>query len=329
MRKNKKPLDEETLNRIKRKRKSNLGTFVLVLILFIGLGIMAYPTVSDWWNSFHASRAIASYSNRVESVDKEKLDAMVEAAKKYNQSLLRKQNPYMMTDEDLEEYNSLLDLSGTGIIGYITIKSIGVYIPIYHGTEESVLQIAIGHIDWTSLPVGGESTHSVVSGHRGLPSAKLFTDLDQMKEGDRFTITVTICAKQDNCPGQLLIGMISEYVRGKNYTDKVDMDAAFSSRPEQDGTICVTIGDEVVERILAFGFGGFDHQCLVEEQWEIDRGRMETVVEQTLGHIESGDMSGVVMIATIFGTQAVEYKFVLAETFDRQFVMTPEALLDS
>ncbi len=190
MRKNKKPLDEETLNRIKRKRKSNLGTFVLVLILFIGLGIMAYPTVSDWWNSFHASRAIASYSNRVEGVDKEKLDAMVEAAKKYNQSLLRKQNPYMMTDEDLEEYNSLLDLSGTGIIGYITIKSIGVYIPIYHGTEESVLQIAIGHIDWTSLPVGGESTHSVVSGHRGLPSAKLFTDLDQMKEGDRFTITV-------------------------------------------------------------------------------------------------------------------------------------------
>ena len=95
-----------------------------------------------------------------------------------------------MSDADLEEYNSLLDLSGTGIIGYITIKSIGVYIPIYHGTEESVLQIAIGHIDWTSLPVGGESTHTVVSGHRGLPSAKLFTDLDQMKEGDTFTITV-------------------------------------------------------------------------------------------------------------------------------------------
>ena len=95
-----------------------------------------------------------------------------------------------MSEEDLKEYNSLLDLSGTGIIGYITIKSIGVYIPIYHGTEESVLQIAIGHLDWSSLPVGGESTHAVVSGHRGLPSAKLFTDLDQMREGDTFTITV-------------------------------------------------------------------------------------------------------------------------------------------
>ena len=95
-----------------------------------------------------------------------------------------------LSDEDLEEYNSLLDLSGTGIMGYITIKSIGVYIPIYHGTEESVLQIAVGHLDWTSLPVGGESTHTVLSGHRGLPSAKLFTDLDQIKEGDQFSITV-------------------------------------------------------------------------------------------------------------------------------------------
>ena len=174
----------------RRKKKSSFGTWLLILIMLVGIGVMAYPTVSDWWNSFHASRAIASYSNAVENVDKEKLDAMIEAAHEYNKRLLKKANPYAMSDADLEEYNSLLDLSGTGIIGYITIKSIGVYIPIYHGTEESVLQIAIGHIDWTSLPVGGESTHAVVSGHRGLPSAKLFTDLDQMKEGDTFTITV-------------------------------------------------------------------------------------------------------------------------------------------
>ena len=190
MKKTKRPLSEEALKAKKKKRRSNLGTLILVLIMLVGIGIMAYPTVSDWWNSFHASRAIASYSNTVENVDSKELDAMIAAAHAYNQRLLAKDNPYMMTDEDLEEYNSLLDLSGTGIIGYITIKSIGVYIPIYHGTEESVLQIAIGHIDWTSLPVGGESTHAVVSGHRGLPSAKLFTDLDQMKEGDRFTITV-------------------------------------------------------------------------------------------------------------------------------------------
>ena len=178
MSKRKRPLTAEEK---RRKKRSALGTWLLVLIMLIGLGIMAYPTVSDWWNSFHASRAIASYSNAVESVDKEKLDEMIQAAHEYNERLLKKPNPYTMTDEDLAEYNSLLDLSGTGIIGYITIKSIGVYIPIYHGVEESVLQIAIGHIDWTSLPVGGESTHAVVSGHRGLPSAKLFTDLDQLQ----------------------------------------------------------------------------------------------------------------------------------------------------
>ena len=187
MRNRKRPLTPEE---IKRKRRSNLTTWLLVLVMLVGLGIMAYPTVSDWWNSFHASRAIASYSSAVESVDKEKLDEMIAAAHRYNEKLRRKDNPYVMSDEELAEYNSLLDLSGTGIMGYITIKSIGVYIPIYHGVEESVLQIAIGHIDWTSLPVGGESTHAVVSGHRGLPSAKLFTDLDQLREGDTFTITV-------------------------------------------------------------------------------------------------------------------------------------------
>ena len=174
----------------KKKRKSSLTNWLLVLVMLLGLGIMAYPTVSDWWNSFHASRAIASYSSAVEHIDRDQLDDMIRAAHEYNEKLLKKPNPYTMTEEELEEYNSLLDLSGTGIIGYITIKSIGVYIPIYHGVEESVLQIAIGHIEWTSLPVGGESTHAVVSGHRGLPSAKLFTDLDQLREGDTFSITV-------------------------------------------------------------------------------------------------------------------------------------------
>ena len=187
MSKRRRPLTAEEK---KRRKRSAMTSWALVLVMLLGLGIMAYPMVSDWWNSFHASRAIASYSNAVENVDKEKLDEMIRAAHEYNDKLLKKANPYVMSDEDLEEYNSLLDLSGTGIIGYITIKSIGVYIPIYHGVEESVLQIAIGHLDWSSLPVGGESTHAVVSGHRGLPSAKLFTDLDQMREGDTFTITV-------------------------------------------------------------------------------------------------------------------------------------------
>ena len=175
----------------KKKKKSSGGsTWILLLIMFLGAAIMAYPTVSDWWNSFHSTRAIASYSKQVEETDTKELEAMLEAAREYNRKLLYKENPFAMSDEDMAEYKELLNLSGTGLMGYIQIPSIKVNIPVYHTTEESVLQIAVGHVDWTALPVGGESTHTVLSGHRGLPSAKLFTDLDKIKEGDRFTITV-------------------------------------------------------------------------------------------------------------------------------------------
>lgn len=174
----------------KKKKKSSRSTWILVLILLLGIGIMAYPSVSDWWNSLHATRAIASYSNAVENTDSSRITEMLEAARAYNRSLLLKENAFTMSDEELEEYKSLLDVSGTGIIGYIQIPSMRVNVPIYHTTDEAVLQIAVGHLEWTSLPIGGESTHAVLSGHRGLPSAKLFTDLDKMREGDTFTVTV-------------------------------------------------------------------------------------------------------------------------------------------
>ena len=180
----------EALKAAKKRRRSHMTTLLLVLIFLLGLAIMAYPTFSDWWNSFHQSRAIASYANMVENTSQKEIDAMLEAAQKYNKALLHKDNRYRMEEEDLEAYNALLTLSGTGVMGYIQIPSIAVNLPIYHGTEENVLQIAIGHIEWSSLPVGGETTHSVLSGHRGLPRAKLFTDLDKLTEGDLFTVTI-------------------------------------------------------------------------------------------------------------------------------------------
>ena len=172
------------------KKKSRLTTLALVLMLVVGTAIMAYPTFSNWWNSFHQTRVIAGYSAKVEQIDQESIDAMIDAARAYNASLPLKENPFAMTDEDMERYNSLLDISGTGVMGYVQIPSIKVDIPIYHGTGNAALQTAVGHIDWTSLPVGGEGTHAAISGHRGLPRARLFTDLDQLKEGDTFTITV-------------------------------------------------------------------------------------------------------------------------------------------
>ncbi len=171
-------------------KKGSLSTLPLILIFFLGLSLLLYPTVADYWNSLHQSRAVAEYAEQVANLDNALYDALLADAHAYNRTLLEKDNPYLMTDENRETYNSLLNLSGNGVLGYIEIPSIGCSLPIYHGTEESVLQVAIGHIDWTSLPVGGESTHSVLSGHRGLPSAKLFTDIDKMAVGDTFLIRV-------------------------------------------------------------------------------------------------------------------------------------------
>ena len=171
--------------------KRHWSTVLLLIILLAGLGLLGYPTFADWWNSFHQSRAIAGYSEQVSKIDDAEYEKMLEDAREYNKTLLEKGvGRFIMTDEEREEYNSLLDIDGSGIMGYVEIPKINVSLPIYHGTDEAVLQIAVGHIEGSSLPVGGEGTHCVISGHRGLPSAKLFTDLDQLTEGDIVQITV-------------------------------------------------------------------------------------------------------------------------------------------
>ena len=165
-------------------------TIFLFLILLIGLSLMLYPSFSNWWNSLHQTRAIAAYSEQVAQLDTNRYDKLWEDARAYNQTLIGRENMYLLSDEQQAEYDRLLDVSGMGIMGYIEIPSIQVTLPIYHGTDEAVLQIAVGHLEWTSLPVGGESTHCVLSGHRGLPSARLFTDLDKLTVGDRFLFRV-------------------------------------------------------------------------------------------------------------------------------------------
>ena len=170
--------------------KQFLSKISLYLILILGLSLLLYPSFSDWWNSFHSSHAIASYSEQVANLDEDKYSQLWDSAWAYNQTLLDRSNTYVLPEELKEEYNQLLDVSGNGIMGYIEIPSLKVVLPIYHGTDEGVLQIAIGHLEWTSLPVGGSNTHCVISGHRGLPSARLFTDLDKMAEKDIFLLRV-------------------------------------------------------------------------------------------------------------------------------------------
>lgn len=172
------------------KRKKNYTTVLLAIIFLAGMVLLLYPSVSDYWNSFHQSRAIASYAENVAGMDNEIYEQMWEDAVAYNQQIPKRSNVYVVEDEEKETYHSLLDITGTGIMGYIEIPAINCSLPIYHGTEESVLQIAVGHLEWSSLPVGGENVHSVISAHRGLPSAKLFTDLDKLMVGDTFLLRV-------------------------------------------------------------------------------------------------------------------------------------------
>ena len=175
---------------MKKKWMSRLMTLLIVVVFVAGLSFLLYPTVSNLWNQAHQSRAIATYTEQVEKLDDSSNKEMLKAARKYNKELLKKADHWKLSKKDKKKYESLLDVSGTGIMGYIEIPQIDCSLPVYHGTDEGALQIAIGHLEGSSLPVGGKSSHCVLSGHRGLPSARLFTDLDQMEEGDTFILNI-------------------------------------------------------------------------------------------------------------------------------------------
>ncbi len=171
-------------------KKSDLSTIILILAFLVGLSLLLYPSVSDYWNELHQSKAIAQYAQEVAAIDNELYDQLWAEAQAYNQSLPARENRYAMTARERKEYESLLSVSGGVVMGYIEIPTIGCSLPIYHGTDEAVLQVAVGHIEGTSLPTGGAGTHCALSGHRGLPSARLFTDLDKLTEGDDFLLRI-------------------------------------------------------------------------------------------------------------------------------------------
>lgn len=172
------------------KKGNRVMTLLLVLALLAGLFLLLYPTVSDYWNSLHQTRTITSYAENVAQLDRTEYEEMWAAAQRYNRTLPKRENAFALTEEQKREYESLLNASGNGVMGIVEIPKIGCVLPIYHGTDDAVLQIAVGHLEWSSLPVGGEGTHCVLSGHRGLPNARLFTNLDRLAVGDRFLLRV-------------------------------------------------------------------------------------------------------------------------------------------
>ncbi len=174
------------------KKREWWWTLILACVFLAGLAILLYPSVSSWWNARVQSKAVASYADAIARLDPADYSAYLEAAEAYNERLREIGSAAALASPELagEEYWELLDAAGTGIMGYVTIEKIHVRLPIYHGTDADVLQAGAGHLRGSSLPVGGEGTHCVIAAHRGMPSAKLFTDIDQLEVGDMFTVTV-------------------------------------------------------------------------------------------------------------------------------------------
>lgn len=172
------------------KKSDFFLTMILILVLVIGLSLLLYPSFSNAWNQRHATHAIEGYAEQLMTINNEEYAKIWQAAIDHNKALPDREETHRLSEEEYAAYEKLLLVGNEQIMGFIEIPEIGVELPIYHGTDEAVLQVAIGHLEWTSLPVGGEGSHCVVSGHRGLPSARLFTDLDKLVVGDFFMLHV-------------------------------------------------------------------------------------------------------------------------------------------
>lgn len=173
----------------RKKLRERISVILLTVIFITGLAVMMYPTVSNYINSKHQSHSVEVYDNMMNQMDEEEYHYLLDKAEEYNKELFENGTSFGL-DQDHKKYNSILNMNDAGVIGYITIPCIKRELPIYHGTDDSVLNVAAGHLEGSSFPVGGESTHAVISAHRGLPTSKLFTDLDKIETGDIFTVTV-------------------------------------------------------------------------------------------------------------------------------------------
>jgi sortase A len=172
------------------KKTHNFSTILTTLIFFTGLAVLLYPSVSNYINQIHATHAVENYDTKLNTIQDGQYDEMLEAARTYNKKLAEKPSVYLNGDPQSAEYKDLLDITGDGMMGYITIQKIKVLLPVYHGTSNDILSSGAGHLEGSSLPVGGADTHAVITGHRGLPAAKLFTDLDRLETGDTFTLNI-------------------------------------------------------------------------------------------------------------------------------------------
>jgi len=230
---------------------SKVFTLILLIIFFVGMLVMLYPAISQYWNSKVQSKAVYDYQKMMEALEAQDHSGLFAAAHAYNEELAKLNFP-LKDYSTVSGYNECLDLAGNGMMGYITIDKIGVNLPIYHGTSNEVLNIACGHLEGSSLPVGGEGTHCVLSAHRGLPSAQLFTNLDKMQIGDTFTITV--------------LGEVLTY----------QVDQIKVVKPDQSSELLIVDGEDYVTLLTCTPYGINTHRLLVRGH------RIETVSQKVI-----------------------------------------------
>lgn len=219
--------------------KKRVSTIVLILVLLAGVSLLLYPSVSDYWNSLHQSKAITQYAEAVANLNTEENERLLQSARDFNDRLYHSGSLLKLPEDMTEEYETQLNVSDDGLMGYIEIPSIDCSLPICHGTDEDVLQHSVGHIEGSSLPVGGESTHCVLSGHRGLPSAKLFTDLDRLAIGDLFIL------------------------RTLDQTLTYEIDQILIVEPYQVSALAIQSGEDLCTLVTCTPYGVNSHRLLV------------------------------------------------------------------
>ena len=255
----------------KANRKSNI---LLALVFLAGLSLLLYPTVSNLYNTRQHSGIINQYQQQMQSENSETRTRMISQAREYNRQLLERSNPFVLNLEQQKRYEALLNLSGSGLMGYLEIPCIDISLPIYHGTEEDVLQRAVGHLEWSSLPVGGESSHCVVSGHRGLPTADLMTHIDRMRVGDRFYLHV--------------LGETLEY-----QVDQINV-----VLPDDTSLLRVEEGRDLVTLLTCTPYGINSHRLLVRGT-RVVNGQATVSLQQIPNEIEAVSMIYVLPVTLI------------------------------
>jgi len=255
--------------------KSKLINILLTVIFLTGLSLLLYPTVSNYYNSYLQSKAIALYADNVENLDQEKNKTILEEARLYNAQLSALPSQFQRPEEMKEAYwHQLMDFSGQ-VMAYVEIPSIGVTLPIMHGTSDEVLDKAIGHLEWTSLPVGGESTHSVISGHRGLPSSELFTNIDHLEVGDPFYIHV--------------MGQTLEY-----WVDNIAV-----VLPEEMDLLTIVRGQDYCTLLTCTPYGINSHRLLVRGIRMADREVQESEMLPITNEVTGIDMMVLIPVALV------------------------------